>query len=433
MTSPSSLWAQRASFAVTAIYIVATTIGAFAGGLWALLGIGGALLVFALIWLAKRRAPRFDRTLSLFVLSSLAIVALLNFQSSDAAVSWHMLLQQAMIMLPLLLWFSPDIAENVYSPRFFSRVVFAAFIGVSALAIEFALGGPLLRAVSLLHLAKGPSAYLFEYNRGVSYIAVMAMPLIGYLWIKGLRKEAILLIVILALPFSMTESRATKVAFILGLTVAGAAAFFPRLVKYSLATTLFASLAMPFAVTRLYLFHHDWINHLPPSWHNRVEIWDYMSYRIFDRPWLGWGMGTSRLLPYDQPHGSTYQYIASNAGHPHDAILHLWVEIGVPGVALGVIFALLMLYKASRFPKPIVPFAYGAWMAAFCISAVAYNFWDDSLFSLFALTAFAFILLERQTADLNLFRAKNIAFDRADRTAELQPVAMVERASPKKP
>ena len=225
----------------------------------------------------------------------------------------------------------------------------------------------------------------------------MAIPLIAFLWIRGWRRGLIVFIVILFAPFSMTESRATKVAFLLGLAVAGVSAFFPRLTKWALVATLFALLAFPFAVTGVYRFHHDWLNHLPPSWYSRVEIWDYMSYRVFDRPWLGWGMGTSRLLPYDQPDGPTYHYIVTSAGHPHNSILHLWVELGIPGVALGLIFALLMLQKASRFPKPIVPFAFGAWTAALSVSLVAYNFWDDSLFSLFALTALAFKLLAKQT------------------------------------
>ena len=396
MTSPSSFPVFRTPFLFTVIYIVAVTAGAFAGGLWASLGIGGALLVFAIIWRTKRQMPRFDRTLAFFVLASLSVVALLNFHSSSPAVSWHMLLQQATIMLPLLLWFSPNVIESVDCQKFFARVALAAFIGALALGIEFALGTP------LLHLVKGPSVSITQYNRGVSYLAVMAMPLIAYLWTRGFHKELIIFVVVLLLPFSMTESRATKVAFLLGLAVAGASVVFPRFVKWSLGVALFALLAFPFAVTSVYRFHHDWLNHLPPSWYSRVEIWDYMSYRVFDRPWLGWGMGTSRLLPFEQPDGASYHYVVTSAGHPHDAILHLWVELGIPGIILGVTFALLMLHKASCFPRQIVPFAFGAWTAALSISLVGYNFWDDSLFSLFALTALAFKLLAKQTENVML-------------------------------
>ena len=433
MTSPSSFPAGRTPFLITAIYVIAVTVGAFAGGLWALLGIGGALLVFAIIWLTKRQMPGFDRTLGLFVLLSLSVAALLNLQSSNPAVSWRMLLQQATIMIPLFLWFSPDVVENVYAPNFFSRVAFAAFLGALALSIELSLGAPLLHAVSLLHIIKGPSANLTEYNRGASYLAVMAMPLIGYLWIKRSYKELIIVIVALFLLFSLSESRATKVAFLLGLAVAGASAFFPRFVKWLLVATTFALPAFPFAVMKIYLFHHDWLNHLPPSWQHRVEIWDYMSYRVFDRPWLGWGMGTSRLLPFEQPHGSTYLYVASMAGHPHDVILHLWVELGFPGVILGVIFAILMLHKASCFPRKVVPFAFGAWSAALSISLVAYNFLDDSLFSLFALTALALKVLAKENDDLQIYRAKKAVLEIENNAAQRPNAEIVGRLAAREP
>jgi O-antigen ligase len=403
---------QRLPAAFTALYVLAVTEGAFVGGSWALFGIAGGIIVFALIWRAQGRAPRLDRTLAIFTAVSLGVVALLNLRSSDPPISWHMLWQQSTIMIPLLLWFGPEIPDNVYSAKFFSRVAAAAFAGALALGVELTLGAP------LLHLVKGASASITEYNRGVSYLAVIAIPLIGYLWINGRRGQAIIFVAVLILPFSLTDSRATKVAFLLGLAVSGAALLLPRVTKWALVATLLALLSIPFEITRIFLFHHAWLTHAPPSWIHRVEIWDYMSYRLFERPWLGWGMGTSRLLPYGEPHGASYIYVVTRAGHPHDAILQLWVELGLPGLALGVVFALLMLHKASCFPRPIVPFAFGAWTAALAISAVAYNFWDDSLFSLFALTALSLKMLSRQIAAPLVQPAAQPAPQVASRSAE---------------
>ena len=80
-------------------------------------------------------------------------------------------------------------------------------------------------------------------------------------------------------------------------------------------------------------------------------------------------------------------------------MIQLWVDLGLSGVALGLLFALLMLYKASRLPPPIVPFALGAWVAAWSISLVAYDFWTDFFFALFALTSLAFGLLAQHRND----------------------------------
>jgi FtsH-binding integral membrane protein len=73
----------------------------------------------------------------------------------------------------------------------------------------------------------------------------------------------------------------------------------------------------------------------------------------------------------------------------------LWLELGLPGLALGITFAVLMLRKANQMDAKLVPFALGAWMAAFCLSLVAYNFWTDSLFSAFALSGLLFTMLDR--------------------------------------
>ncbi len=67
----------------------------------------------------------------------------------------------------------------------------------------------------------------------------------------------------------------------------------------------------------------------------------------------------------------------------------------MPGLALGAAFGLGTLWRAGRMPAKLMPFALGAWAACFCISLVAYSFWDDSLWAMFALTGTAFVLLRR--------------------------------------
>jgi O-antigen ligase len=201
------------------------------------------------------------------------------------------------------------------------------------------------------------------------------------------------------IPASLTESRATRAAFLLGVAATIAGFLAPILARRTLVVLFVASMALPFCVMEIFLHHHAWFEHLPSSWQHRVEIWDYMSYRILEHPFLGWGMGmgSSRLLPYLLPHGDLYRYVVTEAANPHDAIIQLWIDLGLSGLALGLLFALLLLYKASRLPAPIAPFALGGWVAAWCISLVAYDFWSDSLFALFALTSLAFVLLVQQS------------------------------------
>ncbi len=83
--------------------------------------------------------------------------------------------------------------------------------------------------------------------------------------------------------------------------------------------------------------------------------------------------------------------------HPHNAIIQLWVELGIPGLILGIALAFLLLLAACRLRPALVPFALGAWVAGFCLAMIAYDFWSDlSLWAAFALSGFAFALLQKK-------------------------------------
>lgn len=376
------------------IFLAAVTLGAFTGGLWGGLAIGGGLALYILTWVVDKKLPHVHPTVLGFAISLLGAVAVTNLRAAFPALSWHYFWQEASIVLPIALLFSPRIYTRIENSSFFPRLAWGAFIGGVALGIEMYLNGP------LLHLVKGPNTDLTEYNRGISYLVIIALPILGYLWISGKKKEAVIFGLMLLFPTSYTDSRATKAAYLLGLSVMIGASFFPRFVRHALEVTFIFLLSFPFSVTWLFLYHHNLLDHLPPSWMARVEIWDYMSYRIFDRPFWGWGMGSSHSLSFQEPHLQLYRYSTLfPASHPHDAIVQMWVELGLPGLLLGTLFSFYLLKAASRLSARLVPFALGAWTSALAVSLVAYSFWDDSLFGAFALTALTFALLERQVKE----------------------------------
>lgn len=379
-----------------AIYALAVSIGTFAGGLWGGLSIGGGLLMFAGTWISRGERPHVDRAIASLFGLVIVVIALLNLHTDYPAEAWKIWFRVVTILVPLALLFSPEVQARILHNKLFPVLAMVACLGAYALGIELFLQAP------VLHIVKGLDASLTEYNRGISYLVIFSFSLMAYLWSTGRYWQCLCLILILLFPSSLTESRATRMALICGLATTIVAFPFPILTRRVLAAVLVALLAfpLPFAMWNVFPQHQAWLNHLAPSWQNRVEIWDYISFRIFERPLLGWGMGSSHLIPYLQPHGNLYHYVMTEAPHPHNVILQLWVELGLPGLALGVVFALVVLKKASRLPSRIRPFAYGCWMASLCISLVAYNFWSDSLFGLFALTGLAFILLAKQQATI---------------------------------
>lgn len=372
------------------IFVLAVTLGTFTGGAWAAIGIAGACVVFLGTWAKERGQPPINKPVFIWVFVTLGIMALLSLQATHPDVSWPMVAQEASILIPLALFFHPRVIDQFEPAKFFPLVTAAAAIAAIAFGIEVALGTPLLQMV------RGNLVSFTEYNRGVSYLAIFAFPLMGYLWLKRPKWHMAVFILLMLIPVLLTESRATRLAFAIGCIVTIAAHITARHTQRGLTMALGMLMMMPFLVTSIFLEHQSWIQSLPPSWHHRVEIWDFMSYRIFEKPWGGWGLGSSHLLTYAQPHGEMYQYVPDlSTGHPHNVILQLWVELGIGGLVLGIAAITTLLGKAARLATPIVPFALGAWAAALCISSVGYSFWGDSLFACFAMTILAFIVLDR--------------------------------------
>lgn len=74
---------------------------------------------------------------------------------------------------------------------------------------------------------------------------------------------------------------------------------------------------------------------LPRNWQHRLYIWQFAAEKIAERPIFGWGLDASR----DIAGGS--RVVANIAPamplHPHNAALQLWLELGIPGVAIVVV------------------------------------------------------------------------------------------------
>jgi len=380
-------------------YVLVATAGVFVAGIWAYAGIGGAIILSAALWAHDKGMPWPEKNLALFALSALAIMAVETLHSTSPVVSWREWLKLVTIFVPLLLLSSPRFDARLLHRNFIALMLIAVFAGAMALSVELTLGGPLLQAV------KGPGAVLTHYNRGLSFLMILAFPLMaGFLYAdfplpqKKRWALVLLFVFVLMVPAGLTESRAAKLALLLALLTTAMAGLFPIFTRRALAVLAVICVSWPFVVQKFFLTHYELLSRFPDSWRARIEIWDYMSYRIMERPLLGWGLGTAHLLPFQQPHGDQYTIMSIPAAHPHNVMTELWVELGLPGLALGICFAILILHKAGKLNARLVPFALGAWMAAFTLSLVAYDFWTDSLFSAFALAGLLFQMLNKKSA-----------------------------------
>jgi O-antigen ligase len=380
------------------LYAAAATLGAFTGGLWAALGIGGAALLFIGVGIADKIMPFPPKNLALFVLAALWVFGAELPVSSHVEISLKMWERLASVFLPLLLLTSPRLQTVAFSRSFVPAVALAMGLGAGALGLELLSGG------FLLHTLKNPNASLNEYNRGMAHVIILAFPLLAGLWLSGRKKAAALLVLALLFPAGLTESRTAKLALIAGIACTAAAFYRPVLTRSVLAVASIGLAGFPFYAQRLFLAAPEVIARLPDSWRQRMEIWDFLSYRIAERPVFGWGLGTTHTLDFTQPHGEMYRFAVGAAPHAHNFIVELWAETGVFGAVLGVAFLLFILRRVGRIHESLRPFALGGFTAAVTVSLFGFDFWTDALWAAFALSACAFGMLQQ-----HIERGKNLA------------------------
>jgi O-antigen ligase len=408
--TPTKLFARASPYLTLLIFFTVTTAGVFAGGVWSVAAIGGAIVLFAAVWVADRRIPKPSPDLAAMAVIALIVMGLSNIHSTQPYISWFEWQRLGTVFLPLLVFSSAAVQSRAGHPRLFALLPITAAASALMLGIELGSGGV------ALHALKGQTASLTHYNRGLSYLVILSLPIIAGMisktrgWGLGAGKKdragpwllapnfwpIILFILAVFIAVSLTESRGAKLALIVGLMATALAYLWPVFTRRVLMALPMLFIAWPFAVQKFFLIHYEWLKHFPDSWRARMEIWDYMSYRIMERPLFGWGLGTSHMLDFHTPHGAGYVFTTFPASHPHNAVVQLWVELGLPGLALGIGFALLTLRKASRLDRGLAPFALGAWTVALCLCLVSYSLWTDSLFAAFALTGYAFALLEKR-------------------------------------
>jgi len=390
-------WMPRLFFA---LFALAATVGVISGGAWAGIAIGGALLLLFGHWYGAGLFPRPSQTASLFVLGLLATMALSCFSAIDLHLALSNSFRMATVLIPLLFFSSPALQAQGEG-RSFDAVVLALLLAMGFFLLDGLLVGHMLSAV------ENKEFLLSKLNRGFSHGALLFWPVVAALMgpsLEGRRQRgmAVFLLASLALTFLLTNSRATQVGLAMALGVFLLARLSFRLAFGVVGLGSFLALFWPLGAASLFAERPDLVAKLPGSWHMRVEIWDYTAHRIAERPWNGYGIGNSGLLDVTVPHGALYSLVRGPAPHSHNAICQVWSELGV----LGPLFVLFLgLWTLSRL-YCLVPRlrAYGlaAYTLAFWLAMVAYNFWTDSLWAAFTLTALAFVLVQQREIKASL-------------------------------
>jgi O-antigen ligase len=371
------------------VFAVLPVVGLVAGPSYAPLLFGLAGFSTLLAGAEYRRWPGLDRPVTLLALLFLLVCAAGWLDTFSPHLTQSRLGQMAGISVGCVLLLALPVAEGT-AERLAEMLFWSVLAGVAVLGADTALGYPLQHALG------GPALNIgTKYNRGLIALVILAWPIAAGLVAHGKRRRAWLLVGLILLATLVGLSATGLAALLAGLLVWLVASRAPRFAAIGLGAGMSAlALALPLLLRIASGQRESLAAVVKPSGIHRLEIWDYMSARILERPLTGWGLGTAKVVPIHASELATYLYADATGIYPHNQWIELWLETGLAGVLVALALVLLVLRRIDR--GPWRPYALAAMAAALTASLLNFEITTDSWWAGLAAAALLFRLLPRE-------------------------------------
>ncbi len=335
-----------------------------------------AALAGLVVWHAERRVPRPDRGAAMMFAALLLLCAVASLWGFNVIGSLFLTLRIGTIFAAGLVLFT--IAQS-FDDAMRERIGLWLLAGILAtLAIvtaEFVLD------FALFDFLKGPFPDDWNrgslLNRGATALAMVTWPAAVLLWQRGFTWAPLALAVLVAEVVTALSSGAALLGFAAG-GLTALVALKNRKASRALvvAAPVAAFVATPFAATLMYRLgwhESDW---LASSAGHRIEIWNYTTQLIEQKPWLGWGFDASRAIT-----GALPEALANELPllplHPHSAPLQILFELGVPGVVLTLALMWLLARRIEGLPRPARVCGQALFITTLTIASTAYGVWQN--------------------------------------------------------
>jgi O-antigen ligase len=270
-----------------------------------------------------------------------------------------------------------------------------------------ALGGAL--ALCDLITAGGLSQYVSirafsatRLNQLAAWLTILTLPMSAFFASRGRPLLALLAAAAMVLTVLILADTGAKIAFALSLPAAAAlywrhravARFAAALAVLAIAT---APLTLPCLARQPALFAAA--DAFKDSAGHRLLIWSFTGDRIAERPFLGWGLDSSRAIPGGQDEIRPAQNWLPL--HPHDAALQVWLELGAPGAALFALIVGLFWLRLAASPSPPLygAAAGGSFTAALAIALGGWGIWQEWWLATLSLALFAVLVMGRAASE----------------------------------
>lgn len=311
-----------------------------------------------------------------------SIIWAINTEISVDRLSRTALLLTGVVLLYSFLW---ALDANVFTGfnRIFPPIVILSGMIVS---IDLYSNGALYKflnadinsyTVEHFNLAQmNRSVIIFELSAIAAFFMLASN--IKQSWLS--RIYALGLVAVLMVVLWGTESQSAQ--FAIGIATLAALAF--PVMRYKCAWRLLQGVLvlLLFATPWLtqWAFHYiaaiasesDWLSQGYAA--NRMEIWDYVSRRALEKPWLGHGVEATQSI---KDFETALIYTPTNLVlHPHNFAVQLWIEFGVMGALVGGVF-LTTIVEKIRIQTPYLSHMFFVlFFATLSIASMSYGMWQ---------------------------------------------------------
>jgi O-antigen ligase len=156
-----------------------------------------------------------------------------------------------------------------------------------------------------------------------------------------------------------------------------------RVAIVAVLVTAVVSFSLPFGfyVSQNPISQINSLIHLPTSAEHRIGIWKFTSDKVIEHPLVGWGMNASKSMPGGK------SFLFSEDGtqlgsalplHPHNVILQIWLELGLPGIVLFLALCIFIIMTSVnrlrlKFESAMI---FGQFITILGISNVSFGMWQ---------------------------------------------------------
>jgi O-antigen ligase len=222
---------------------------------------------------------------------------------------------------------------------------------------------------------------VFRLNRALVTL-VMLLPVLGIL--AETRRERLIallvgLVVVMA-AFRSDSATSALAALVLGIVSALAWLNWTWMSRIVLSGTLLAVVTGPFHGLILKTMFPDWLHEKLRSASSaiRVKIYTAFEAAISAAPIFGSGFNSASRYKDEPGFHRIPAELQSHVefGHPHNAVVQLWLEMGLVGAAIVAALVVFAYRALQGLPAEMRPLALGFWAAVVTVALVSHGAWQ---------------------------------------------------------